>query len=110
MAFKRLISDLSIKSILVFDSQALLIYASEQLYDFTHEPEMLAVELLDFINSLKSIPLFEPDRYIIKVDGIYFFVKKHQDFFVALVVEEEKLSKAQFDFIKTYHRVIKTLL
>ncbi|GEM_PF-2736354 len=110
MAFKRLISDLEIKSILVFDSQALLIYASEQLYDFTHEPEMLAVELLDFISSLKSIPLLNPDRYIIKVGDLHFFVKKHEDFFVALVVEKGKLPKAYFDFIKTYHRVIKTLL
>ncbi len=110
MAFKQLISDLETKSILVFDSQALLIYASEQIYDFVHEPEMLAVELLDFINSLKSIPLFVPDHFVIKFKDNTFFVKRHDDYFVVLVADEEKHFKAYFDFLKTYHRVIKTLL
>ncbi len=110
MAFKQLITDLDLKSILVFDSQALLIYASEALYDYVREPEMLAVELLDFINSLQALPLFFPDHYIIKVNGLNFFVKKHQDFYVALLAEDSKLQKANLDFIKVYNRVIKTLL
>ncbi len=110
MAFKQLISDLDLKSILVFDSQALLIYASETLYDYVHEPEMLAVELLDFINSLQPLPLFLPDHFVINVNNLHFFVKKHQDFFVAILADNSKLLKANLDFIKVYNRVIKTLL
>ncbi len=110
MAFKQLISDLDLKSILVFDSQALLIYASEALYDYTHEPEMLAVELLDFINSLKPLPLFSPDHYVVRANGLTYFIKKHQDFFVVVVANESKFLKAKFDFIKAYNRIIKTLL
>ena len=110
MAFKQLISDLDLKSILVFDSQALLIYVSEALYGYIHEPEMLAVELLDFINSLSALPLFSPDHYIIKANGLNFLVKKHQDFFVALLAEDSKILKANLDFIKVYNSVIKTLL
>ncbi|BBB31857.1 hypothetical protein TTHT_0233 [Thermotomaculum hydrothermale] len=110
MAFKQLISDLNVKSILVFDSQGLLIYSSEAIYDYIHEPEMLAVELLDFVNSLQPLPLFFPDHYIIKADGLNFFVKKHQDFYVVLLADDSRLLKANLDFIKVYNRVIKTLL
>ncbi len=110
MAFKQLISDLEVKSILVFDNQALLVYASENIYDFNHEPESLAVELLDFINSLNALPLFLPDHYILRLNGITFFIKKHKDVFIALLSEDAKLSKAYLDFIKVYNRVIKILL
>ncbi len=110
MEFKQLIADLDLKSIMVFDNQGLVIFVSEQCSRLVSDPEVLAVELLDFVSSMKALPLFHPSRYVIKAGDIAFFIKKYQDFYVAQVVKEENSLKAYYNFIRTYHKVIKSLL
>jgi len=110
MEFKQLIVDLDLKSIMVFDNQGLVIYVSEQCSRLIPDPEVLAVELLDFIASMKALPLFKPTKYVVKSGELTFFIKHYNEFYVVQLVENEKSLKAYYNFIRTYHRVIKSLL